>query len=1145
MTETSFRNLCKRIIFLTMICPTLCASDHALETTKSGETLVRHFNLRLAENATETRIEIREAEEKTPVSTLRIVPDDAGCVLQITTASHPNAEKKPVSKRNLVFWPAANDARAMARVKKLGLAPQSWKNRDIPGTIRFGSQEIKIWLEGRLILNRLLDGNKDYSLSMVPGKAVDFTWEPGRPMGDRYELLESAHLLGASGSPEIIKESGIPFMVWKGGRESFSLGNAGWPEWKDDPGSFFEAYDDGSAIYLMDEGRVPFVQVPKADYIAAYVLARAEEKPGTTHAFTIRAGRRNGSTLKDDAQLCLYDFVAEVPKGAAMQVVRVPFNESFAQNIEGNIMDLEITKELRLARRAPDPCRFRWRPLGLPSNVRIAAITLEKSPVQMECDPMEPAALFEQPEPVVYKIKLTNITGQPRDCTVTLASGENCPEISLRIPPGQSVERRVDLQSRQPGYHTLDISLRDKEEGELLRYRTAFGVLPPDTRRHREQAPWGTWDFGGDHFSPNDPGQVGEVMRKLGLRYGMFRTPGGIRRKYGVVKGNEFKVDMRTKEPGKIAEAYKEQKNGHPDLLPDLLVFHEDAISGEHATRIPDLFHDRPPYVLNDQEKERFRAMWLTATEAAKAMREACPEVTIHLGNGGHTVREEFYRNGFPAKLFDAGGNESAGFGRPPETQPPDGISINAGLWMDRELLDAYGYRDKPVSQAYEVIYPATNPGNLSMQTQADYFVRHILHAMAWKIPRIRPGCIADMGNSYYQSNWGGIGFFTSRSDWAPKPAAIALATLTSVLDGAEYEGFLETGSDSAYLLHFAKKDGVQVFPFWTVRGERDYSLDVEGTSAAQLVTPDGRTREIQAKDGVLTIQASASPAYLQLPKAASIRNIRLGPPIYPDSDPKGKISRLSSFDSLDGWKVWENPNLLLDYYNPMTPRRKGDFSIKTVQEFEGAGPALKVAAKPPKTGKATMPMYAELVGGKKMELPGKPAEIGLWVNGNSGWGRIIFELEDASGQRWTSIGARSVGDSEWMADWLGDKLRDDYKPGEIADWNTDDVFGLSRINFDGWKYVGFPLPGQYPGEGYHWPANSQWRSDKDGIVHYPLALKKVIIELPEKTLYLNRFEPPKRAEIYLRDIISTERDLSSPKTSPYEYVEAVQVSVD
>jgi len=280
------------------------------------------------------------------------------------------------------------------------------------------------------------------------------------------------------------------------------------------------------------------------------------------------------------------------------------------------------------------------------------------------------------------------------------------------------------------------------------------------------------------------------------------------------------------------------------------------------------------------------------------------------------------------------------------------------------------------------------------------------------------------------------------------------------------------------------------------------------------------------------------------LPPGVTIAKLAPGTPLHSNSQPQGKVTRLSPLDSLEGWQLEEKPNPLLDYYNPMTPRRKGDFAIEPVRAKEGSPSALKITPRPISHGKATMPMYAELVNKSGVPLPGKPAGIGVWVEGNSGWGRIIYELHDASGQRWTSIGARSKGASDWMADWLGQKLSEEYTPGEVADWNTDDVFGQSRISFDGWRYLEVALPGQYPGEGYHWPANSQWRWDGDGIVHYPLVLKKIIIEMPEKVLYLTRFKAPRRPAIQLRELISVEREIDAPKTSPYDYVEAAQMSL-
>ena len=157
------------------------------------------------------------------------------------------------------------------------------------------------------------------------------------------------------------------------------------------------------------------------------------------------------------------------------------------------------------------------------------------------------------------------------------------------------------------------------------------------------------------------------------------------------------------------------------------------------------------------------------------------------------------------------------------------------------------------------------------------------------------------------------------------------------------------------------------------------------------------------------------------------------------------------------------------------------------------------------------------------MEIPGEPTEIGLMVNGNGGWGRIIFELEDASGQRFISIGAEQSGEpTRWMADWMKPEEFQNLKSSNINDWNTDDAWGRSYINFEGWRYVRFPLPGNYPGEGYHWPFNSQWRYGGDGVVKYPLKFKKLIVALPEKVLYMKDYKPVPRQEIYIKDLMVT-----------------------
>ncbi len=148
-----------------------------------------------------------------------------------------------------------------------------------------------------------------------------------------------------------------------------------------------------------------------------------------------------------------------------------------------------------------------------------------------------------------------------------------------------------------------------------------------------------------------------------------------------------------------------------------------------------------------------------------------------------------------------------------------------------------------------------------------------------------------------------------------------------------------------------------------------------------------------------------------------------------------------------------------------------------------------------------------------------------------------MFEFEDAKGQRWISIGAQEPTDvNPWIDNGIPKDLLAKFPNPGINAWNTDDNWGFSRINFDGWRYLAMPLPGNYPGERYHWPANSQWRWDKDGVVHYPLTFKKLIVELPAKTLHVKTFAAVGRPEIYLKDLVVGQGETVMIQTRGDEY---------
>jgi hypothetical protein len=1010
------------------------------------------------------------------------------------------------------------------------LPSRSWTNHWLKVALEATPETLTFWLEDRVVsrMSRPAGTRGPMVLLLAPGdQARDFKAGQARdtprfltvPL-DLYTNRVAAAPLAAA-SPTL---DGVPFTLTSDLRGMLDLRDAEWTEWQRDPVDYYEVYDGGPVF--LDDLRMPMLRIPVADYTAAHLLAVAAPNTARTATVTLRAGRYGWR-----GQVVQHDFAATVPRADAggtptlttpdgpLFHVRVPMTEAFAQDISDHI-DVEITKEVRLAVNQDDATRWRKRPLGLPSGVRIAAITFEKSPLQMRITSAEAGHAFVQPATPVFSVELSNITPETRayrlaakavhldGTAVPIASREGAVDTGAR----RVVPLPLDVPKR--GYYDVVITLTDDKGGTLLQRKTSFALLPPDTRRHRESSPYGTWDFYGAHFTPGDPDTLGPLYIKLGLRYGMFKASTEVLQQYGVIYGAEPKIIGE-----KGLDTYERELARLPGYMPPGLIFHENAISLPQQVRVPELFTELPSYKLNETEEANFKKLWDAAVLGARAMRAKHPEAHLRFGNNALPCKEEFYRRQFPADLFDSGGNEAPSAGRPPETQPPDWVVNNASLWMDRQLLDAYGYRNKPVTQCYEVTFVNTSPGNVRETTQADYVVRHALHGLAWELPRIKVGVITDMGNSYYFSSWGASGFCNRKPEMSVKPSFVAFATLTRVLDGAKFVRDVPTSSLSTYLLEFACPDGMTVYPLWTVRGHRPMTVTVNG-GAWTLVDDQANESSLAARDGQVTVAASPTPVYLV--GRGKVTRVSLGEPVHA-AKPPARMTVLSPLASLDDWQIEAERSTELETFNPLCPRRPGKFLFEPAARFEGKENVLKVTPQPLPPSKPTlaMPMYVALKHKTGLPIPGAPTEVGLWVNGNSGWGRIIFEFKDASGQRWTSIGVESK------------RMAERYGVPHVSGWSADDAYGMSRISFDGWRYVSFPMPGNYPGEGYGWPANNQWKSEKDRTVRYPLAFTTLIVELPEKTLHLKDFVPAPRPEIYLKDLVVCEgaiRTLDDPQ---------------
>jgi len=962
----------------------------------------------------------------------------------------------------------------------------------------------------------------------------DQSWVPVRL--DRH----ANHRMTVELPGKYIKVDGVPFeLIDSTAGNNLSLAKAGWPNWKSDPSSYYSPYDTHpdtvqKTSFSAQEMERYMVSAPVDDYVYAHFLGYAEDDEAYAQVMSLRIGAFGGR-----GRVTRQDFSVTVPRASEGEshsrvagklfMVRLPLNMAAAQDYEDRrALEIDITKELRLAVRRPDPCRYQVRPLGLPSGVHIFAMTLQRSPVNLRVEGAEPGNVFNEPQRPSFRITLRMPAGGGRRdiYTVTAESTDSfggnttvsSQPISLQYE--KSVTTDLFIPASKRGYHEVAFRLTDIRGNVLLEKRTTFAILPPNTRRFREQSPFGTWDFCGAHYTPNDPDLLGPLYVKAGLRYGTVSRDDAVRQKYGVIPYGDVKgVAERLR---REAEALRQSPQGNPPNR--IMIFHESAISRAHITRVPDALTGRT-YQFDEKEEQTFRRFWNSAGETAKVIHELYPLSEIYFGNGNPMLLEEFLRRKFPAELLGSRGNEAGNFMRSPETQPPDWIANGAGLWVDRMMLDHYGYTNTPLRQCYEMCYPGTNPGNLDLRTQASYYVRHMMHSLSWRIPIIRAYLIADTGNSYYFGNWGSAGFCFGLPTVSPKPSYVACATMTQVLDGMRFSRIVPTDSPTVYAMEFlpmeGNRDSKVVTCLWTLRGTRPVQATLARRQTVTLTDLMGNEATLPPLDGKVEFEMSESPIYLT--SSAVLGELALVAPVH-EGRPEGDSFVVAPLDSLDAWEVEAEPNAELEFYNFSRPRRKGSFAYATVAEFEGETNVLSVTPQLPADGSEYLPMYSVLKHKKGIEIPGEPTEVGLMVNGNGGWGRVIFEFEDAGGERWISIGAEARGaPTRWMADWLTEEQLKEAKGANVADWNTNDSRGRSYVNFEGWRYLRFPLPGNYAGvERYHWPHSSQWRNSDEGIVQYPLKLTKLAITIPEKALHLTEYRAVPRKEIYLKDLVVT-----------------------
>lgn len=918
----------------------------------------------------------------------------------------------------------------------------------------------------------------------------------------------------ASLSPGMAEVKGIPMVVASGaGSADIGLTRQGQGNWALEVDEYLarSAFDG-----LLTE--VHF-SVPAAPYTKAWVLCALDPDPAKIPVLTTRLAHyiENGT-----GNNTLADTVLRLPRGdekpsegitpvgtviksgqsLPLYLVEVPLKT-------GEIIDLVMSKpvlnfeffgkpwenfEQLDNRTKPDPKST--------SAVQVFGVTLEKSPVGMEFIQSQPANIFandEKPETTVVVKSFARAKGKvvwEIHDVVGQTVGEGAANYSL-AKAGEEQKTGIALKVNEPGWYELRISLVDEAGKTLLTHPARFALLGKDERKAKYESPYGIWWFDGAHSTPRDPEFAGPVMFKAGIRMVAWTVQKEKALEKWFITKDQVNMPFQFKDlenpEAAMAKAEVTMENhlkNYPHLR-EVLVYHESGPGNDIPVELIGL---KPELSEAQLKREKRYADLLNL--AGRFFREKFPQLKLVVGNNScaQACIAAILRHGGKPEYIDYIGIES-----PSQVYIPEKLQEWAiqGHHISKETAKLLSGRDIPASGCYEFTYRSER--DMGEQQQAEWYARDILISLANNFTRIGPGILFDCSNSYYNGLWGGSGIMQRAPYGYPKKAYVAYATVTNVLDQVKFRRQIPTSSTTLYAIEFERADKKIVSALWASRGDAEFNIEYAGETSARVVDMYGRGREQKAAGGKLTVKAGTSPAYVIAEK--EIKGITLGQRSFPKDEARAKQATVvAPLNQADAAALDSEDNRLDTPKRPplqIPIRQLGEFELRQAKdEQKGDCAELELKTEKNKDLSKYITEYTTMRLKQPAPVGGDPAALGVWVRGNSNWGRVMFEIEDAQGEVW-----RSIGTGGWGCD--------------VLDWP-----GNISINFDGWNFVALPLRDtklfndHSPG-----PVSEQWVSDGGNKkIDLPIKVTALIIEMNRKALDLIGFTEAKPT-IRLRDI--------------------------
>ena len=869
--------------------------------------------------------------------------------------------------------------------------------------------------------------------------------------------------------------------------------------------------DSWPAPTLLDPARI-MLRVPNRAYRRAWILAASDAEPNSIPVLTVRFFRAlKGWPL--DSTLTVPEFTARTGQADAKRI-EVRMKDGTKGNLwllpieiapfwlasdfrEEEVLNIELTKQVR-----EFSGYYGSFQAGLPSAVHLYGLTLEKSPVSVIASGNRSGNLYMDPEQPTWIVSLTSQSDKDQRAEVALQvtdpyGAKSRYEGTATVPAAGIGKLTFRPHARRYGLHKVKTTVMCS--GLVQSREGTFLLVPPNARKEdAKTSRWGLWCWAGGHSTNPDPQENLRLLWTLGARVGA-RQSYEDRKKWGI--GPQVQLLERStpafaqKDPydpaeyAAFSEEFGKKVADRLDKIPDLqyvTMFGEHAISRRITHGPPPYLFGEPWYEYTDEQKQNIRAHLVAAQAAFEGTRKYGPGVKFLFGWCGPLFPVPFLREQFPKELFDGFGIDSAQFELMPE-YPPRGITPNHMYFLWQELK-RWGYEDKELVHT-ESYFPPSHPMALGHRTQADHVVRTAVLSLAHGTDRFT-FCweLHDSEDYWGTSHYGCAGMIGRRPEYNPKPAAAAFSTMTQMLDKTSYDGWVPTGSRSAYCVRFKAADRL-VYCLWTIRGSRPVELTASLGGSLVMVDENSNRTALRLAAGRATVTITPTPIWVEA-RGGKIEAAQVGAPTHTEA-PAASHVVLDDFEKAD----WAYDPAPYERYATVWDmvRLNGKMESSRAMSSERGSRVWSISLKEDSPEKPFVGWYGVFTPPEPLLIPGKARALGIWVKGNSGWGRVVYELEDAKGEHYISCSTPEA--------WF------------------DDGYSWSYFNFDGWRYVEFPLPGNSPGDNCPERNNGWWGRSAEGVVDLPVKVRKIIFEMPTHQLYVDEVLPVGNLTVEVDDL--------------------------